>query len=69
MEAVSGTADGHAPREMGADVVLCARNAERCAETAAELRALGVRALGLRCDVTSADDVRAMVERTKAELG
>src|SRR5437867_3800756 len=55
--------------EMGADVVLCARNAERCAETAAELSALGVRALGLRCDVTSADDVRAMVERAKAELG
>jgi len=55
--------------EMGADVVLCARNAERCAETAAELSALGVRALGLRCDVTSAEDVRAMVERAKAELG
>src|SRR6267142_2464389 len=49
--------------EMGADVVLCARNAERCAETAAEITALGVRALGLRCDVTSAEDVRAMVER------
>src|SRR5438046_4519795 len=55
--------------EMGADVVLCARNAERCSETAAELSALGVRALGLRCDVTSAEDVRAMVERAEAELG
>src|SRR2546428_7939329 len=55
--------------EMGADIVLCARNAERCAQTAAELAALGVRALGFRCDVTSPDDVRAMVERTKAELG
>src|SRR2546425_11729854 len=55
--------------EMGADVVLCARNAERCAQTAAELSALGVRALGLRCDVTSAEDVRAMVERAKSELG
>src|SRR5205814_7640283 len=55
--------------EMGADVVLCARDAERCAKTAADLSTLGVRALGLRCDVTSADDVRAMVERAKAELG
>jgi len=55
--------------EMGADIALCARNAERCAQTAVELSALGVRALGFRCDVTSADDVRAMVERTKAELG
>ena len=55
--------------EMGASVVLCARKAERCEAAAAELSALGVRALGLRCDVTSADDVRAMVERAKAELG
>ncbi len=55
--------------EMGASVVLCARKAERCEKTAAELSALGVRALGLRCDVTVAEDVRAMVERAKAELG
>src|SRR5258705_2199339 len=55
--------------EMGADVVLCARDADRCAKTAAELATLGVRTLGFRCDVTSADDVRAMVERAKAELG
>jgi len=55
--------------EMGADIALCARNAERCAQTALALSALGVRALGLRCDVTNPDDVRAMVERTKAELG
>ena len=55
--------------EMGADIVVCARDAERCAQTAVELSALGVRAIGFRCDVTSPDDVRAMVERTKAELG
>ena len=55
--------------EMGASVVLCARTAERCEEAATELRALGVRAIGLRCDVTVADDVRAMVERAAAELG
>src|SRR5881628_2040308 len=54
--------------EMGADVVLCARNAERCAETAAELSALGIRALGLRCDVTSADDVRAKVELGRIDI-
>jgi gluconate 5-dehydrogenase len=55
--------------EMGADLVLCARKAERCEEAARELSALGVRALGLRCDVTDRDDVRALVDRTKAELG
>ena len=55
--------------EMGANVVLCARKAARCEETAVELSALGIRAIGLRCDVTIADDVKAMVERTKEELG
>ncbi len=55
--------------EAGADVALCARKAERCEAAAAELRSLGVRAIGLRCDVTDADEVRAMVERTRTELG
>ncbi len=55
--------------EMGAHVVLCGRKAEHFEEAAAELSALGVRALGLRCDVTSPDDVRALVDRTKAEFG
>src|SRR2546428_3894340 len=55
--------------EMGAHLVLCGRKAEDFEEAAAELSALGVRALGVRCDVTSLDDVRALVERTKAEFG
>ena len=60
---------GRALAEMGADIVLCGRKAEHFEEAAAELRVLGVRALGLRCDVTSPDDVRALVDRTKAEFG
>ncbi|MBA3329901.1 MAG: glucose 1-dehydrogenase [Actinobacteria bacterium] len=55
--------------ELGADVVLCARKPERCEEAAAELRELGVRALGLRCDVTDEREVRELVERTVGELG
>ena len=55
--------------ELGADVVLCARRAERCEQAAEELAALGVRALGLRCDVTSKEEVDALVARTVAELG
>lgn len=55
--------------EVGATVVLCGRNVERCQEAAAELAPLKVRAAALRCDVTSADDVKAMVERTKADFG
>ncbi|MGH2944749.1 MAG: glucose 1-dehydrogenase [Solirubrobacteraceae bacterium] len=55
--------------EMGADTVVCGRHADRCKEAAAELERLGVRALGLRCDVSDAGEVQLMVERTSAELG
>src|SRR5437763_16622220 len=55
--------------ESGADVVLCARKAERCEQAAAELQALGVRALGLACDVRDPSQVDAVVERTVGELG
>ncbi len=56
--------------ELGADLVLCARKAERCEQAAAELRdELGVRALGLRCNVADPEEVQAVVDRTLAELG
>jgi NAD(P)-dependent dehydrogenase (short-subunit alcohol dehydrogenase family) len=60
-------ADGLA--EMGADLVLCARHADRCEQAAEELHALGVRALGLRCDVRDPSEVQAVVDRTRTELG
>jgi NAD(P)-dependent dehydrogenase (short-subunit alcohol dehydrogenase family) len=55
--------------EAGADVVLCARKPERCEQAAEELRGLGVRSLGLRCDVREPAEVEAVVERTRVELG
>jgi NAD(P)-dependent dehydrogenase (short-subunit alcohol dehydrogenase family) len=55
--------------EAGADLVLCARKAERCERAADELRALGVRTLGLRCDVRDPADVEEMVERTRRDFG
>ena len=56
--------------ELGADVVLCARKPERCEAAAAELRdGLGVRALGLRCDVRDPAEVQEVVRRTREELG
>ena len=55
--------------EAGADVVVCARKPERCEQAAEELRALGVRALGLRCDVRDQAEVQAVVDRTRSELG
>ena len=51
--------------EAGANVVVCGRKAERCEQVAEEIaHAHGVRAIGLRCDVRSAAEIEAVVERT-----
>jgi NAD(P)-dependent dehydrogenase (short-subunit alcohol dehydrogenase family) len=55
--------------EAGADIVVCARQADRCEQAAAELEQLGVRALGLGCDVRNPDQVREVVARTVADFG
>jgi len=55
--------------EAGADLVLCARQAERCEQAAAELAELGVQTLGLGCDVRDPDQVQAVVARTVADFG
>jgi NAD(P)-dependent dehydrogenase (short-subunit alcohol dehydrogenase family) len=56
--------------ELGADLALCGRHPERCEDAAAQLsEAHGVRALGLRCDVSDADEVRDLVDRVRSELG
>ena len=55
--------------ELGADVVLCARRPERCEQAAEEIAQLGVRALGMRCDVTDKAEVEALVARVLGELG
>lgn len=55
--------------ELGADLVLCARRPERCEQAAEEIGQLGVRALGLRCDVSEKAEVDALVARTLDVLG
>jgi NAD(P)-dependent dehydrogenase (short-subunit alcohol dehydrogenase family) len=55
--------------ELGANLVLCARKVERCEHAAAELSQLGVKAIGLRCDVRDPEQVQAVVDRTREELG
>src|SRR5205809_262764 len=54
---------------LGANLVLCARKVERCEQAAAELSELGVRALGMRCDVRDPGQVQTVCERTMEELG
>jgi NAD(P)-dependent dehydrogenase (short-subunit alcohol dehydrogenase family) len=55
--------------EAGANVVVCARQAERCEQAAAEIEQLGVRALGLGCDVRSPEQIQSVVERTVSDFG
>ena len=55
--------------ELGADLVLCARNQERCEGAAAELAGLGVRTLGLGCDVRDPAAIESVVTTTVERLG
>ena len=56
--------------ELGAGVVVCGRDGERCERVAADLeRERGVRCAGLRCDVSSSDDVARMVAETTDRFG
>jgi len=53
----------------GCDVALLARTVEQIESAAAEVVALGRRAIALRCDVASAIEVGRAAERIQAELG
>ena len=55
--------------EAGANLVLCARKVERCEQAAGELAELGVKTLGLRCDVRDPQQVQGVVDRTTEQLG
>jgi NAD(P)-dependent dehydrogenase (short-subunit alcohol dehydrogenase family) len=56
--------------ELGASVVLCGRDGERSERVAAELQQeRGVSCGGVRCDVSSADEVAAMVAETIDRFG
>ena len=55
--------------ECGANVVLCARTVERCEQVAEELRALGVQALALACDVRDPPQIQAVIDAAVAEFG
>jgi gluconate 5-dehydrogenase len=55
--------------EAGADLVLCARKADRCEQAAEELARTGVRALGLGCDLRDSAAIEAAVQRTVDDFG
>lgn len=50
--------------EAGSNVVICSRKVEKCEETAYGLEKLGVNALGIKCDITKAEDIDSVVNET-----
>jgi len=55
--------------ELGADVAIMARSAEKCEAVASEVRASGRRAIAVPGDMGSQEQIKAAVEKTAAELG
>jgi len=53
----------------GANIVVTGRTLEKCETTAEMLRGRGVKALALRCDVKSSNDLQNIVDKTIAEFG
>jgi 3-oxoacyl-[acyl-carrier protein] reductase len=53
----------------GADVAICARNAEQVAETAKALQAKGVKAFGQAVDIADGPALKAFVDAAAAALG
>ena len=54
---------------LGADVAVMARSSDKCEAVAAEIRALGRRAIALPGDMSNGEEIRSVVDRVAAELG
>ena len=55
--------------EAGSNVVVCSRKLENCEEAARGIEKLGVKALGLACDVTKPGQVEAVKDATLKKFG
>jgi gluconate 5-dehydrogenase len=55
--------------EAGANIVVCSRKLEACQEVSEKLKEKGVQSLALKCDVTSPEDVKCVVEETMKQFG
>ena len=62
-----GIAEGLA--QAGADIVVGARNLDRCREACSELGRLGVKALPVKCDVSKTADADNLIQVTVKEFG
>jgi NAD(P)-dependent dehydrogenase (short-subunit alcohol dehydrogenase family) len=64
-----GVAFAEGLADAGADIVICARRAERLADVRGRIEASGRRCLAVRADVSSESDCQGVVEAAIAELG
>ncbi len=55
--------------EAGSDLVLVARRQDEIDGTAKEVKEIGAKVLALRADVTRAEEISAMVQKTHSEFG
>jgi 2-deoxy-D-gluconate 3-dehydrogenase len=55
--------------EAGSDIAIVDQNTNSVAKVTEELKNLGRRCVGIRCDVTNYDNIRAAVETTLRDLG
>lgn len=55
--------------EAGSHVVLCSRKEGACKDAAKQIEELGVKALGIKCDVTDEKDVLRVKEAVLSEFG
>ncbi|MCZ6659466.1 MAG: glucose 1-dehydrogenase [Gammaproteobacteria bacterium] len=53
----------------GANVCIAARNADKMANTQAELEALGAQAMSITCDVTDLEQIQRTIEETTERFG
>lgn len=64
-----GQAMAEALAEAGSDVVVCSRKEEVCKEAASALKEMGVRAAGIRCDVTDPQEVAKLRDTILRDFG
>jgi len=64
-----GLAFAEALAEAGSSVILCSRKEANCKKAADQIKDLGVRAIGIRCDVSNIDDVNRVKDTVISEFG
>jgi len=55
--------------EAGANLVICARNLDKCEQTAAEISKLGIEVLAVKCDITNMAEVNNLVTQALDKFG